>query len=93
MVLPLFSPLGYICAIAGPEEAKNLGGENVFRLIQIRLAPPSLEKTSQACQAFTHCQRHRLAGIRVVRGLLRISPPAKFGARLRPCRLPLHRPR
>jgi hypothetical protein len=26
MVLPLISPLGYICAIAGPEEAKNPGG-------------------------------------------------------------------
>jgi hypothetical protein len=30
--------------IAGPEEAKNLGGAKGLRLIQIRLATPSLEK-------------------------------------------------
>jgi hypothetical protein len=31
--------------IAGPEETKNHSGEEVLRLIQIRLAPPSLEKS------------------------------------------------
>jgi hypothetical protein len=30
---------------AGPEKAKNLAGQKVLRLIQIRLAPPSLKKS------------------------------------------------
>jgi len=30
--------------VAGPEEAKNLAGRGVLRLIQIRLAKPSLRK-------------------------------------------------
>jgi hypothetical protein len=37
-------------AIAGLEEAKNPAGE-LFRLIQIRLATPSLEKISPAVNA------------------------------------------
>jgi hypothetical protein len=28
MVLPFFPPLGYIAAIAGPEETKNLAGKS-----------------------------------------------------------------
>jgi hypothetical protein len=35
MVLPFVAPLGYVCAIAGPEETKNQRGE-ILRLIQIR---------------------------------------------------------
>jgi hypothetical protein len=31
--------------VAGPEEAKNLGGAKVLRLIQIRVAPPSLKES------------------------------------------------
>jgi hypothetical protein len=37
--------------IPAPEEAKNLGGERVLRLIQIRLATSSVEKITTACQA------------------------------------------
>jgi len=36
MVLPSFSPPGWISGIAGPEEAKNLAGRKGLRLIQIR---------------------------------------------------------
>ena len=50
MVLPFFSPLRLISAIAGPEETKNLAGQNVLRLIQIRLATSSLEKIWPECQ-------------------------------------------
>jgi len=50
MVLPLFSPLGFICAIAGPEETKNQRGKGL-RLIQIRLATPSLEKSAKRVKA------------------------------------------
>ena len=46
MGIPFFSPL-VDSAIAGPEEAKNLSGEKVLRLIQIRLTTPSLEKSRQ----------------------------------------------
>jgi hypothetical protein len=38
-----FPPLN--SKVAGPEETKNLAGEDVLRLIQIRLATPSLEKS------------------------------------------------
>jgi len=51
MVLPFVSPLAWISGIAGPEEAKNLAGVNALRLIQIRLATPSLEEISPARQA------------------------------------------
>jgi hypothetical protein len=47
MVLPFFSPLRLDFWTAGPEETKNLAGQNVLRLIQIRLTTPSLEKTRQ----------------------------------------------
>jgi len=47
MVLPFFSPLRLDFGTAGPEETKNLAGQNVLRLIQIRLTTPSLEKTRQ----------------------------------------------
>jgi hypothetical protein len=36
--------------VAGPEEAKNLAGGGVLRLIRIRLAMPSFEKISLGCQ-------------------------------------------
>ncbi len=44
-------PAELILVVAGPEGAKNLAGENVLRLIRIRLATPSLQKISPACQA------------------------------------------
>ena len=44
MVLPFFSPLRLDFWTAGPEETKNPAGQNVLRLIQIRLATQSLEK-------------------------------------------------
>jgi hypothetical protein len=50
MVLPFVAPLGYAFASAGPEETKNQRGE-ILRLIQIRLATFSLEKTLLARQA------------------------------------------
>ena len=50
MVLPFVAPLGYVCASAGPEETKNQRGE-ILRLIQIRLATPSLAKLTPARQA------------------------------------------
>jgi hypothetical protein len=37
-------------AIAGPEEAKNLAGKGVLRLIQICLTALSLAKISPTCQ-------------------------------------------
>jgi hypothetical protein len=40
-----------ISLIAGPEEAKNRAGKESLRLIQIRLATPSLQKSSPACQS------------------------------------------
>jgi hypothetical protein len=39
-----FSPLAWICGIAGPEEAKNLSGGNILRLIRIRLTTAELGK-------------------------------------------------
>jgi hypothetical protein len=50
MILPFFSPLSCFSGIAGPEEDEEPSGENVFRLIQIRLATPSLEQNACACQ-------------------------------------------
>src|SRR4030095_3501546 len=47
MVLPFFPPLSWFLGLRRPEEAKNLAGE-VLRLIQIRLATPSLERISLA---------------------------------------------
>jgi hypothetical protein len=44
------SPLGHTCAIAGPEEAKNLAGRKGLRLIQIRLAILSLARLGSASQ-------------------------------------------
>ena len=89
MVLPLFSPPGYICAIAGPEEAKNLGGGERLRLIQIRLAAPSLEKISKRVNPRIIASDT----IRVIRESLRTSLLAKFAVRARSPRIPLHRPR
>jgi hypothetical protein len=39
-----------ILGLRDPEGAKNLAGENVLRLIQIRLTTPSFEKISLARQ-------------------------------------------
>jgi len=50
-MFPFCFPAGGDSAIAGPEEAKNLAGVNALRLIQIRLATPSLEEISPARQA------------------------------------------
>ena len=36
--------------LEGPEEAKNLAGENVLRLIQIRLTTSSFEEIAVGCQ-------------------------------------------
>jgi hypothetical protein len=40
-----------ISLIAGPEEAKNRAGKESLRLIQTRLATPSPQKISPACQS------------------------------------------
>ena len=45
-----FPRLKLIFEIAGPEEAKEPGGEKVLHLIQIRLAPPSVRKCFGFCQ-------------------------------------------
>jgi hypothetical protein len=46
MVLPFFFPLrGFRWRVR--KETKNAAGKEVLRLIQIRLATPSLEKTRQ----------------------------------------------
>jgi hypothetical protein len=44
-MVPFFSPLGSISANAGPEGGEEPSGEEVLRLIQIRLATPSVEKS------------------------------------------------
>jgi hypothetical protein len=49
MVLPFFFLLCWIQLVADREEAKNLTG-NVLRLIEIRLATPSLARIPPACQ-------------------------------------------
>jgi hypothetical protein len=43
MVLPFFFPATSISAVAGPEGGEEPSGEDVLRLIQIRLATLSLE--------------------------------------------------
>jgi len=56
MVLPFFSPAELILGSCGdPEEAKNLAGR-VLRLIQIRLATPSLEKSRLLVYRALVCQ-------------------------------------
>ena len=50
MVLFSFFPAELILERADPEEAKNPAGENVLRLIRIRLATVSLAKISPTCQ-------------------------------------------
>jgi hypothetical protein len=50
-MLFLLFPAKLLFGIAGPEEAKNLAGENVLRLIQIRLTTSSFEEISLGCQA------------------------------------------
>jgi hypothetical protein len=50
MVLPFFSPLRLDFWTAGPEETKNPAGRKALRLIQIRLATPSLAKIRLASQ-------------------------------------------
>ena len=44
MLVPFFPPPGLLFRFAGPEEAKEPSGGEVLRLIQIRLATPSLNK-------------------------------------------------
>jgi hypothetical protein len=63
-----------ISLIAGPEEAKNLAGKESLRLIQIRLATPSLQKISPACQwrkpsleSPTQVRRQLFSGTRFLR--------------------------
>jgi hypothetical protein len=46
--------------IAGPEEAKNLGGAKGLRLIQIRLATSSLEKIFRLGK--TNCSQRSIHG-------------------------------
>jgi hypothetical protein len=50
MLFPFFFPAPLILKVAGQEEAKNLAGENVLRLIQIRLTTSSLQEITPACQ-------------------------------------------
>jgi len=45
-----------VSAMAGPEEAKNLGGEEILRLIQIRLATPGLKKSRRSVKPI-RCKR------------------------------------
>jgi hypothetical protein len=45
MVLPFCSPGDLIPPLAGLEEGEEPSGENVLRLIQIRLVTPSLKKS------------------------------------------------
>jgi hypothetical protein len=50
MVLPFLFPALLILFVAGREKAKEPSGGNVLRLIQIRLATPSMQKISLTCQ-------------------------------------------
>jgi hypothetical protein len=43
--------------LAGPEGDEEPSGEDVLRLIQIRLATPSVEKLGPACQQKTEHER------------------------------------
>jgi hypothetical protein len=45
-----FFPAAVIQLVAGPEEAKNLGGAKILRVIQIRLVMPSLAEITSASQ-------------------------------------------
>jgi hypothetical protein len=45
MIVPFSLPAELILLVAGREEAKNLAGKKILRLIQIRVATPSLEKS------------------------------------------------
>jgi hypothetical protein len=56
-----FLPRHVESAITGPEETKNPAGQGL-RLIQIRIATPSLEKS---CQPFKTIRRKRESPIRV----------------------------
>jgi hypothetical protein len=52
MVLPFFSPQCLFCSrLRVWKGAKNLAGKNVLRLIQIRLAMPSFEKSRRLVKA------------------------------------------
>jgi hypothetical protein len=51
-----FFPATWI-SVAGPEETKNPAGKEVLRLIQIRLATPSLAKISPTRQTNSPQQR------------------------------------
>jgi hypothetical protein len=55
MILPFLFP-ARVDSVAGPERAKNRAGRGVLRLIQIRLATPSLEKISLVVNKI-RCQR------------------------------------
>src|SRR5262245_35550874 len=43
----LLFPAGYICGVAGPEEAKNVAGQKFSAVIRIRIATPSLRNLRQ----------------------------------------------
>ena len=60
MVLPFLFPLWLILGTASLEQARNLAAENVLRLIQIRLATPSLAKISTASQDNSATTNRRL---------------------------------
>jgi hypothetical protein len=45
-----FFPAAVIQLVAGPEEAKNLGGAKILRVIQIRLVMSSLAEITSASQ-------------------------------------------
>ena len=60
MVLPFLFPLWLILGTASLEQARNLAAENVLRLIQIRLATPSLAKISTTSQDNSATTNRRL---------------------------------
>src|SRR6266850_660810 len=51
MDISFLVPRHIVSAIADPEEAKNLAGKGVLRLIQICLTASSLVKISPTCQS------------------------------------------
>jgi hypothetical protein len=52
-----FFPAALIQLVAGPEEAKNLGGAKILRVIQIRLVMPSLANITPVSQAHSLSDR------------------------------------
>ena len=51
MVIPFFLPATVDSAISGSGRGEEPSGDSVLRLIQIRLATPSLAEIRSACQA------------------------------------------